>query len=384
MFGLRRLAGFIQLLKRLLARRVAVVLAETGGQDSRLVERACEGLFEYYEVLLRLMWFASVMFIMAEAKQRGGMVGFVPASRGVSPDLVLRVLREEMRVTKTPDGAEVMAGNLDDVAKRVANRLGTYIPAVERQTVVDMVDTGLEVQEKIRVHREKHGHPLVNLVKDATDSSSVLGRVLNNDEKLASSFHAMVEDWRNDIVSTTGGVLRVGRYDLDEFEREIREKQLRSLYEAELFLGLRDTIPEITGEDVERQAVFWARIPVGSYTCGFCLMLCSRGAVYRKDTALSAKNRVKKRLTPFVGRWGDNAYHENCDCMMVPVYSWDDYAGKDLVDGARVLWKHYRQEVKKQASRQGKNPRGWLDPKLFSAWLRAHPELVAEMPTFDM
>lgn len=384
MFGLRRLAGFIQLLKRLLARRVAVVLAETGGQDSRLVERACEGLFEYYEVLLRLMWFASVMFIMAEVKQRGGMVGFVPASRGVSPDLVLRVLREEMRVTKTPDGAEVMAGNLDDVAKRVANRLGTYIPAVERQTVVDAVDTGLEVQEKIRVHREKHGHPLVNLVKDATDSSSVLGRVLNNDEKLASSFHAMVEDWRNDIVSTTGGVLRVGRYDLDEFEREIREKQLRSLYEAELFLGLRDTIPEITGEDVERQAVFWARIPVGSYTCGFCLMLCSRGAVYRKDTALSAKNRVKKRLTPFVGRWNDNAYHENCDCMMVPVYSWDDYAGKDLVDGARVLWKHYRQEVKKQASRQGKNPRGWLDPKLFSAWLRAHPELVAEMPTFDM
>lgn len=384
MFDLRRLAGFIQLLKRLLARRVAVVLAETGGQDSRLVERACEGLFEYYEVLLRLMWFASVMFIMAEVKQRGGMVGFVPASRGVSPDLVLRVLREEMRVTKTPDGAEVMAGNLGDVAKRVANRLGTYIPAVERQTVVDMVDTGLEVQEKIRVHREKHGHPLVNLVKDATDSSSVLGRVLNNDEKLASSFHAMVEDWRNDIVSTTGGVLRVGRYDLDEFEREIREKQLRSLYEAELFLGLRDTIPEITGEDVERQAVFWARIPVGSYTCGFCLMLCSRGAVYRKDTALSAKNRVKKRLTPFVGRWNDNAYHENCDCMMVPVYSWDDYAGKDLVDGARVLWKHYRQEVKKQASRQGKNPRGWLDPKLFSAWLRAHPELVAEMPTFDM
>lgn len=384
MFGLRRLAGFIQLLKRLLARRVAVVLAETGGQDSRLVECACEGLFEYYEVLLRLMWFASVMFIMAEAKQRGGMVGFVPASRGVSPDLVLRVLREEMRVTKTPDGAEMMAGNLDDVAKRVANRLGTYIPAVERQTVVDMVDTGLEVQEKIRVHREKHGHPLVNLVKDATDSSSVLGRVLNNDEKLASSFHAMVEDWRNDIVSTTGGVLRVGRYDLDEFEREIREKQLRSLYEAELFLGLRDTIPEITGEDVERQAVFWARIPVGSYTCGFCLMLCSRGAVYRKDTALSAKNRVKKGLTPFVGRWGDNAYHENCDCMMVPVYSWDDYAGKDLVDGARVLWKHYRQEVKKQASRQGKNPRGWLDPKFFSAWLRAHPELVAEMPTFSI
>ncbi|WP_279057603.1 hypothetical protein, partial [Mobiluncus mulieris] len=56
----------------------------------------------------------------------------------------------------------------------------------------------------------------------------------------------------------------------------------------------------------------------------------------------------------------------------------------NLLDTLRVLWKHYRQEVKKQASRQGKNPRGWLDPKLFSAWLRAHPELVAEMPTFDM
>lgn len=384
MFGLQRLAGFIQLLKRLLARRVATVLAETGEQDSRLVERAYEGLFEYYVVLLRLAWFASVMFIMAEAKRRGGTVGFVPASRGVSPGLVLRVLREEMRVTKTLDGTEVMTGNLDDIAKHVANRLGTYIPAVERQTVVDMVDTGLEDQEKTRAHREKYGHPLVNLVKDATDPSSVLGRVLNDDEKLASRFHAMVEDWRDDIVSTRGGVLRVGRYDLDESECEIRKKQLRSRYEAELYLGLRDTIPEVTDEAVERQAVFWARIPVGSYTCGFCLMLCSRGGVYRKDTALSAKNRVKKGLTSFVGRWSDNAYHENCDCMMVPVYSWDDYAGKDLVDGARVLWKRYRQDVKKQAARQGKNPRGWLDPKLFSEWLRAHPELVAEMPIFDI
>lgn len=53
----------------------------------------------------------------------------------------------------------------------------------------------------------------------------------------------------------------------------------------------------------------WARVPTGPKTCAFCLMLASRGAVYRNaDTA---------------GRM--NHYHADCDCQPTPVFGNDAY-----------------------------------------------------------
>lgn len=46
----------------------------------------------------------------------------------------------------------------------------------------------------------------------------------------------------------------------------------------------------------------WARIPAGSETCGFCLMLASRGFVYASDKVAGS----------------DGHYHPNCDCRTIP------------------------------------------------------------------
>lgn len=50
----------------------------------------------------------------------------------------------------------------------------------------------------------------------------------------------------------------------------------------------------------------WARVPTGPETCGFCLMLASRGFVYMSSRAAG----------------GDGHYHANCDCRIVPGF-WD-------------------------------------------------------------
>jgi hypothetical protein len=72
----------------------------------------------------------------------------------------------------------------------------------------------------------------------------------------------------------------------------------------------RGTIALNSSRDPSRGA--WARVPSGGKVCDFCLMLASRGAVYR--SAESA---------------GDGAdYHDNCHC--VPTQIWD---GDDLPDG---------------------------------------------------
>lgn len=55
----------------------------------------------------------------------------------------------------------------------------------------------------------------------------------------------------------------------------------------------------------DKKAIRFARVPSGSETCVFCLMLASRGAVY--TSAISA------------GEW--NHYHSHCDCRIVPAYS---------------------------------------------------------------
>lgn len=51
-----------------------------------------------------------------------------------------------------------------------------------------------------------------------------------------------------------------------------------------------------------RNDLRYARVPSGRETCGFCFMLSSRGFVYRSEQTAG----------------GAHAYHEHCDCVIVP------------------------------------------------------------------
>ena len=57
----------------------------------------------------------------------------------------------------------------------------------------------------------------------------------------------------------------------------------------------------------------WARVPRGTYTCAFCLMLASRGFAY-----LSAESAGLQ-----------HSYHPHCDCQIIPSWGAQSLAGYD-------------------------------------------------------
>lgn len=67
----------------------------------------------------------------------------------------------------------------------------------------------------------------------------------------------------------------------------------------------------------------FARVPTGAETCGFCIMLASRGFVYRSAEAAGEVDH----------------YHANCDCRIVPGFPGDEVEGYDP-DLYYDMWKH--------------------------------------------
>lgn len=80
----------------------------------------------------------------------------------------------------------------------------------------------------------------------------------------------------------------------------------------------------------------FARVPTGSETCDFCIMLASRGFDY-----LSANNAG-----------ADGHYHANCDCRIVPYFEGVNYQGYDP-SKLREQWKKsgFKPETKNRRSR---------------------------------
>ena len=87
----------------------------------------------------------------------------------------------------------------------------------------------------------------------------------------------------------------------------------------------------------------WARVATGRETCGWCLMLVSRGPVYK--SAETAGARVSDRDAVQLSGSGEisadehmRAWHAGCDCKVVPVFRLDDWSGRDSYLAARRLW----------------------------------------------
>lgn len=79
----------------------------------------------------------------------------------------------------------------------------------------------------------------------------------------------------------------------------------------------RDTIARNAGRDPA--SAHWARVPTGPTTCGFCLVMASRAAVYESEGSAGADQDSQ-----FVGD-GKHKYHNDCDCVAIPVWSPRDY-----------------------------------------------------------
>ena len=126
-----------------------------------------------------------------------------------------------------------------------------------------------------------------------------------------------------------GSVDDVARYQAKKLAKEGDAAFARACGEFarnDAFRSLNETIIANVGRDRDRGAMF-ARVPTGTETCTFCLMLASRGAVYHTRKP--------------AGEW--KHFHRGCDCKVVPSFEGDPDA--ELVQGVkpRELYDLYKQ-----------------------------------------
>lgn len=118
--------------------------------------------------------------------------------------------------------------------------------------------------------------------------------------------------------------------------------------------------------------VGWARVLQGKYSCGFCIMLASRGPVYSSADAakyVAAPVGEKSREGGFLSRKArtelrkknPRAFHENCDCIVVPVFDPDNWSGRAE---QQRLAKFYRETVEKEDRKYEADPEGYEPVKI--------------------
>lgn len=83
----------------------------------------------------------------------------------------------------------------------------------------------------------------------------------------------------------------------------------------------RDTVVESAERDPA--GARWARVPTGTGTCAFCLVMASRGALYTSRAA--ASQVVGRRGRPRGSRGLGDRYHDDCNCVATPLWPGSDY-----------------------------------------------------------
>ncbi|MFB7420772.1 hypothetical protein ACFC1L_40050 [Streptomyces sp. NPDC056210] len=89
--------------------------------------------------------------------------------------------------------------------------------------------------------------------------------------------------------------------------------------------GGRDAVLQ-GAQNTQGRRIGYMRVPQGSYTCGFCIMLSSRGAVYPTKGSAGFQG---------VGR----EYHPGCDCAIRAFY--EGQTEPKAVQDAKDAWKSY-------------------------------------------
>jgi len=100
----------------------------------------------------------------------------------------------------------------------------------------------------------------------------------------------------------------------------------------------RETIATI-GEDDLHAGYGWARVLVGAYSCSFCAMLASRGAVYTSRQAAEGRGGSPLSLfhTPYVNDNGKTV-GGFCDCTAVIVPKGKRWEGQAAHQKLQKLW----------------------------------------------
>lgn len=161
----------------------------------------------------------------------------------------------------------------------------------------------------------------------------------------------------------------------------------------------RSTSPLTAGDESDDDApagggkvrpVGWARVLQGKYSCGFCIMLASRGPVYSSADAakyVAAPVGEKSREGGFLSRKArtelrkknPRAFHEHCDCIVVPVFDPENWSGRAE---QQRLAKFYRETVEKEDRKYEADPEGY-EPVKISTVLSREAEAWQEAERLD-
>ena len=118
-------------------------------------------------------------------------------------------------------------------------------------------------------------------------------------------------------------------YDAMEPTRETFSKQdaddsaLRNVVQTavkEVENGGRSTMRRAV--ETDPRAIGWARVQGGNESCAFCLVMISRGPVYKSAESAGSMSQ----------------WHDNCDCKVVAVYNKNSWTGRDAYLAAEQIW----------------------------------------------
>lgn len=119
-------------------------------------------------------------------------------------------------------------------------------------------------------------------------------------------------------------------------------------------------------ESGQSRVVRWARVIRGEYTCGFCIMLASRGAVYRTKKTASVRRKSYGKYRDEFNTGGslmdglDGSFHYHCDCEVVPVFDVNHWVGKAEAGRLYDLWTEGPGDIKGFSK--------WIEDRYESGW----------------
>lgn len=125
---------------------------------------------------------------------------------------------------------------------------------------------------------------------------------------------------------------------------KVTETALRVAKEVENG-GRRTGLNAVRGET---RRVGFARVATGRETCAFCLMLVSRGPVFKSELAAGAKHEGAAEILETRNDFSDEEldelmtrWHPGCDCKVVPVFDVDNWQGREDFLRMEQIWKDY-------------------------------------------
>lgn len=189
-----------------------------------------------------------------------------------------------------------------------------------------------EVQAARKLFRENQGATPEQLAAAARRHVVMAGRRQVMRSVLDAEFDEFASDDERER-HKRGSVTLVG---LDEALAVVNDAADEALHraeaEAEDVADVQDAAPRL-------RPVGWARVLQGRWSCGFCIMLAARGAVYSTADAaqlVAAEAGKKSREGGFLSRRArtelrkknPRAFHEHCDCIVVPVFDPENWSGR--------------------------------------------------------